>query len=329
MSRNDEQFDNFSLINGYSNDQSDFSNYASSNILDADDSNVGGILMDAVGGGHSNAISGVVNQVRNRHMAEAIPPTSSPALTSFSSAHNNWRKRLRDMMVQQNENTLAFLLRPVTDHPTIGPAQKALRRFALRNDVEFSSVQPLRNILTDISGNSITEEEIQKKLAEKGPSSLLQIKGQVNSLIEFYKETGERLLETENQLKMRLDKMDDIQRRVALIMELKTNKATPELVEVLEKYLKEEFSSLQIESNYKSLLHLYQKHLHLREAIQVFKTANTLNSEPICAICIMKHVGYAIVPCGHTFCEQCVRRMNYECGICRTRIKERMKIFIS
>ena len=328
MSDQQEQFDNFSLINGYSNDQSDFSNYASSNLVDADDSSSSGILLDAVGGGHSNAINGVVNQIRNRHMAEAIPPQSSPALTSFSSAHNNWRKRLRDMMVQQNENTLAFLLRPVTDHPTIGPAQKALRRFALRNDVELSTVQPLRNILTDISGLSITEEEIKNKLAEKGQSSLTQIKAQVNSLIEFYKETGERLLETENQLKMRLDKMDDIQKRVALIMELKTNKATPELVGVLEKYLKEEFSALQIETHYKSLLHLYQKHLHLREAIQVFKTANNLNSEPICSICITKHVGYAIIPCGHTFCEPCVRRMNYECGICRTRIKERMKIFL-
>lgn len=313
----------FSLLHGIEG-----SAFAPANFLDADETRPSGAHMEALGG-NQDAIQGIVQQTLSRHITESIPPQASPQLTSFSTHTNNWRKRLREMMIRQNETVLGFLFRPPSDHATIGPVEQSLRRYALRHDVENGSVKNLKLLLQDLSGAAVIASEIDACVAAKGPSSLPQIRSQVNSLIDLYKETGEKLLDCENQLKLQLEKMDKVQRRVGTVIELQTNEATPELVEALEKYLKVSFRDMAIESQYKTLLHLYQKHISLREAIQVFKTGSQLASEPLCPICINESVSAAIVPCGHTFCQTCARRMVNECGVCRSKIRDRLKLYFS
>ena len=312
-------------LNGY-----DSGSFAPANFQDAEDSRPSGAHMEALGG-NQDAIQGIVQQTLVRHITEATPPQTSPQLTSYSTHQNNWRKRLREMMIRQNETVLGFLYRPPADHPVIGPVEQALRRYSLRQDVEFGAVRSMKQLL-DCSGSStsgLIASEIETCIAAKGASSLPQLRAQVNGLIELYKETGEKLLDCENQLKLRLEKMDKIQRRVSTLMELQTNEATPELVDAMEKYLRLAFRDMGIETQYKQLLFLYQKHISLREAIQIFKTGSQLATEPLCPICITESVGMAIVPCGHTFCQTCARRMMTECGVCRGRVRDRMKLYFS
>ncbi len=313
MAEEENNFHNFSL-------------YSSANFQDADETRPAGSYMEAVGGGN-DAIQTLVNHSFQRHISEVVP-TNSPMMVGLAGPAN-WRKRLREMMVRQNEQVLSFLLKPSTEHSILGPAEKALRRYAFRQDFDTNQIRPLRHILNDASGALMVQQEVEQRLAEKGQSTLQELRQQVGSIIELYKETGEKLLEVENQLKLRLEKMDKVQKRVGLIMELQTNESTPELIEALEHYLQTSFKDLTIESQYNSLLHLYQKHKMLYEAIQVFKTGNDFQSEPICTICLNEHVTTALDPCGHTFCSVCVRRLNNDCGICRTRIKNRLKVYFS
>jgi len=299
--------------------------FAPANFQDAEDTRPIGASMEALGG-NNDAIQGIVQQTIGRHITESLPPRTSPQIVS-----TNWRKRLREMMIRQNETVLGFLYKPVTENPTIGPVEQALRRYAIRQDVDTNAVKTFRALLDDLSGEqmALVHSEIEEAVLKKGTSNSAQVRAQVNTLIELYKETGEKLLECENQLKMRLDKMDKIQRRVSIIIEMQTNEAMPDLVNSLEQYLKVSFTDMGIEANYKSLLYLYQKHITLREAMQVFKTGSQVTSEPICPICINDTVGMAMNPCGHTFCQTCAKRMVNECGVCRGRIKDRLKLFFS
>jgi hypothetical protein len=299
-----------------------FSLYSPANFQEADETRPASSYMEAVGGGN-DAIQHLVNHTFQRHITEVVP-TNSPMLGG-----SNWRKRLREMMVRQNEQVLSFLLKPSTEHPTLGPAERALRRYAVRQDFDSHQIRPLRHLLNDISGAVQIQEEVEQRLAEKGLSNLQQLRQQVTGIIDLYKETGEKLLEVENQWKLRIEKMDKIQKQVGLIMELKTNETTPELVDALEHYLQNTFKDLSIEPQYTSLLHLYQKHKMLYDAIQVFKTGNDFQNEPICSICLNEHVTTALDPCGHTFCSTCARRLNNDCGICRSRIKNRIKVYFS
>jgi hypothetical protein len=264
-------------------------------------------------------IQGMVQNVLGHHLRENT--TSAPSQTI------NWRKRLREMMTQQNEKILSFLPRPVTEHSLLGPVETILRRYSIRQEVTASSIKTCRQLLTDISGSS-AHQDIADALASKGESSLTQMKEQVNILIEMYKNTGQVLMDEENRLKMSLEKIDKVQRRVSTIMELQENEATTELVASLEKYLAVSFRETDIETSYKNILRLYQRHLYLREALQVFKVTQE-NHEPLCPICLEDSVGTAISPCGHTFCSTCSKKMVNECGMCRGKIRDRLKLFFA
>jgi len=283
--------------------------------------------LEALGG--NNSVSGIVTQSLHRHMSESTPATSSPLLSSYSTNMNNWRKKLRDIMIKQNETVMDFLMKPSTEHPTIGPVEMALRRFSVRHDVDVNAVKTLSEILSDSGQGDTIQSDIQECLSKKGKSSMEEIRAQVSGLIELYKETGEMVMECENQLKMRLDKVDKIQKRVSVIIELQRNEATEALITAMEEYVRVSFKDLGIETYYKDMIRLYQKHIALREAIQLFKTGTSLPSEPTCPICLAEPIASAIVPCGHTFCLNCTRRMAIECGICRGKIKDRLKLFMT
>jgi hypothetical protein len=314
---------NFSLTQGYA------SGFASADFGDAEDNNPTGSFIEAFGG-NQDAIQGIVQQSMARHLTEALPHSTSPQLGSFSTHTNNWRKRLREMMIRQNETVLSFLTRPTTEHPTIGPVEKILRRYSFRQDIDNNSIKTLKHLL-DMSGNNAAQiqEEIETCILTHGSSTLVNIKKQFNALIEMYKETGEKLMDSENQLKMRIEKMDKIQKRVATIIELQTNDATTELTQALENYLKVSFRDMGIETQYKNIITLYQKHIAIRDAISVFKIGNQTTAEPLCPICISDSITTAISPCGHTFCSGCAKRMVNECGVCRGRIRDRLKLYFT
>jgi hypothetical protein len=309
---------NFTLASGYG------SGFASADFGDAEDNNPSGSFIEAFGG-NQDAIQGIVQQTLSRHLTEALPQSTSPSLGP-STHTNNWRKRLREMMIRQNETVLGFLTRPAIDHPTVGPVESILRRYSFRQDIDENSIKTFKQLI-DVSGSDVYAD-IEACLSAKGPSNSLDMKRQFNALIELYKETGEKLMDAENQLKMRIEKMDKIQKRVSTVIELQTNDATVDLTNALENYLKVTFRDMGIESQYKTLIVLYQKHYALREAMNMFKIGNVA-SEPMCPVCLSDSVNTAISPCGHTFCGTCSKRMLSECGVCRGRIRDRLKLFFT
>lgn len=234
------------------------------------------------------------------------------------------------MMTQQTEKILSFLARPATEHAVIGPVEAILRKYAIRQEVDVSAIKTCSQVISDISGTFVTSvaAEVTQALATKGTSSLTQIKEQVNLLGDMYVKTGQQLLEEENRLKMFLEKMDKVQKRVTNIMDLQDNEATPELIASFEKYLMVTFRESEIEETYKKVIRLYQRQLYLRDALQVFKAVKE-SHEPLCAICLEEPVGTAISPCGHTFCSGCAKKMVNECGMCRGRIRDRLKLYFA
>lgn len=302
--------------------------FSPADFQDAEDTRPGVVSSESFGG-NGQAVRGIVGQTLSRHLTELVPH-QSPGLTGGSN-QVNWRKRIRDMMVRQNEQILGFLQRPVGDHPAFGPVETAMRRFSVRGDIDGRSATPLNRLIQSDQVQSQIQTAIQERLSKYGPSDLNQLQAQNRALLELYKEIGEQLIENENQLKLRLEKMDKLQQRVASMLELQTNDALPRVVEAMEEYLKIVFRDLQIEIYYTQLLTLYQKHAKLRESIKILQigspSGNT--SEPICGICLAEPVSYVHTPCGHTFCSVCSRRQGLTCYICRQNTRERVKVYFS
>lgn len=56
--------------------------------------------------------------------------------------------------------------------------------------------------------------------------------------------------------------------------------------------------------------------------------SNEVNSQVICSICYTNKINIAFVPCGHTFCQQCARKVSTQCFICNQRIANVMHIYL-
>lgn len=48
----------------------------------------------------------------------------------------------------------------------------------------------------------------------------------------------------------------------------------------------------------------------------------------MCNVCLTNKINICINPCGHTFCSDCVDKMNFKCGMCRCNIGTKIKIYI-
>jgi hypothetical protein len=49
----------------------------------------------------------------------------------------------------------------------------------------------------------------------------------------------------------------------------------------------------------------------------------------ICDICNTNKINTCLNPCGHTFCNECIDKMNHKCGFCRNRFESKIKMYLS
>jgi hypothetical protein len=294
------------------------STYASADFEDANDSS-SRYFLDGV---NSAVLQDVISQSLTHHIQDASP--SRPPINM-----TNWRKRLQEIMHVQTETILNFLVKPATEHSLIGPIETLIRTYSIRKEIDSSTTKTLQELMGTFESPGYFDQEVKECLAKGGPSSLTELRSQVTALVDMYKDVGEKIFETENQMRLRIEKLNKLHKNVSSILDLQVNSATEALVAGMEKYLESAAKDLNIDELYKDLVRLYSKHITLRESIQVFKIGSCLPSEPICSICLTDTISYAIVSCGHTFCAGCCRKMVYECGMCRGKIKEKMKIYIS
>ena len=112
---------------------------------------------------------------------------------------------------------------------------------------------------------------------------------------------------------------------------LDINDASPILYEGFIKYLNEFFNNLNIKENFTKFIEARSEFLKYRNLIKL-KNIVTEAQEyqtPLCTICMSDILSFAFVPCGHTFCKNCSIKQIHSCYICRNRISNKIKIYLS
>jgi hypothetical protein len=124
--------------------------------------------------------------------------------------------------------------------------------------------------------------------------------------------------------------LDKLQQRMPMITSLSNNDALPGLLESFSKYLEKSFQDSKFEDTYVKLAEHYKKWSILREIISIQQSVSQSDqTEPLCSICIQDSITHAIIPCGHTFCTSCARKINLTCYICRGTIREKIKLYLN
>ena len=291
--------------------------YAPADFGDADEMRPSQMLLDPTGQGLPSPYSTITSNVLHRTLMEIKDKANQAQLAPVS-----WRRKLREFMVQKNEYLLGFLRKPFANHPTLSQADQFMRRFG-RQDFQVSQNS---NLLFDASG-VMPMTSLESDMKRHGPASLQEIVEEVKWLYDTYKQAGEELTRQEVLLKQKLDTLDATYKKLNQFLEMPVNEETPGLAESIEKYMTVALKDAQLEQTYTSFVEAYRRFITLREMIQVFRFTELVDKEPLCSICLTESVNHALAPCGHTFCGNCLKKQMTACYICRTPIRERVKLF--
>jgi hypothetical protein len=298
---------------------SDIAGFSPADFQDADDTRPLEIQMDITGTGTLLPYSTLVNNALSRTLVEIKDKTTTPSPTPA-----NWRRRLREFMQLKNEDLVTFLKKPLASSSALSRAEVFVQKFG-RSDFTPTH-QSLQYAFLDISGSSDVEK-IEHELKGVGPASPKEILEEVRWLYDMYRVAGDDCLTKEAALKLRLDILDKTYQKIIGFCELPINQDSEKVAEAIEAYVKKLYEDNNIEEDYKKTIEAYRRFAALKEIIQLLRFTDVQDREPLCSICLAESVGFVVVPCGHTFCGTCLKRQTSACYMCRSHIKDRVKVF--
>lgn len=295
---------------------------APADFLDAEDMRPLGAVFDIGGHGSSTPYTMATMNMLHKQLEEIREKTTASLQQS-----NGWKKRLREFMSVKNNELLDFLSVSVPSHPTLGRGEILLRRFG--NPQVTPSHPSVRDMILDVSGEDVLgeyDEAFDKVRGNGGVKDYLEM---TRTLFDEYRAAGEAVLNHQDALKGKLDSLDRIQGKLSSLFEIDPTDKWPPLMEATEAYLQHFFSEHKIEEDYKALIAAYRRFIVLRDVVTMSRSLISQENEPICGICLNAPVGFALVPCGHTFCQTCVRRQNGNCYMCRSAVKNHIKLYFA
>ena len=296
-----------------------FSAYAPADFLDAAETQPPEIALDPSSTGSTTPYTNIVTNASNRQLYEIREKTVSGI--SHGAA---WRKRVKDFLSNKNAILLEFLRKPLASHPTLYQADVFFRRFGNQNFLPNHN--SLKEILLDVSGVSFVSK-IEEEVLKIGPATPVKLVEEVRWIYDAYRSAGEETLKNEALLRTKMDAFDKIYQKTLSLSSLPMNEKSTAFQEAALEYLDAFFKEQNLEEEYKNYIESYRRFAALKEIITTFRFTDNVDKEPLCCICLDESVTHCLTPCGHTFCSSCVKKQMSSCYMCRTAIKDRVRIY--
>ena len=268
-----------------------------------------------------------ISNILSKHCAE-VKNTSEEVTQAITTVS---KKKLKELIIKHNNELFSFMARPDKTPNMIGLAETIFRRYG--HDIPTIKGSNSNTIIRDLNLDasmctvvSSFDEGLKKLKGEGGLDDFLK---QTRWIFNQYKNIGEEVLRLETTLYQKIDLLDKLNNRMPMITSLGTNELLPDLIDSFRKYADSMYQSTQIEDNYKELVEGYKKWNICRQIITQYNNFKSDTQDPMCAICLTEPVSTAIVPCGHTFCNSCIKKQNTTCYMCRGTIRERIKLFFT
>ena len=269
-----------------------------------------------------------VSNILSKHCAEVKGATDEIIQPVVSVS----KKKLRELITKHNNEIFGFMAKPDKTPQIIGLAETIFRRYGheVPSMKGHNTGSILRDLNLDVSLDetvALFDEGLKKNRTIGG--GLEEFMKQTRWIFTQYKNIGEEILRLETNLYQKIDLLDKLNSRCPMITSLANNEVLPELIDTFAKYADSVYKSSNIEENYKELVEAYKKWNICRQIISLHSNFRNEVHDPQCAICLTDPVTTAIVPCGHTFCGNCVKKQNTTCYICRGTIRERIKLYFT
>jgi hypothetical protein len=235
------------------------------------------------------------------------------------------RKKLKELIIKQND-IFKFIRNPDRRENILVLADKVFNKYGYKNVMNENKLykDDLNLDVSMIEVRHFFDEELEK--LEGGLENYLK---QTKWIFNEYKLLGEEVLRLETQLLQKIEILDKLHNQLVMLTNLTDNEVLPELIDSFTKYADSEYKSIKIEDTYKELIFAYKKWNICRRIITLHSNFKDETDNPQCTICLTEPVITAIVPCGHTFCGNCIKKQNTSCYICRGTIRDRIKLYFT
>jgi len=227
-------------------------------------------------------------------------------------------------MNQQNARIVRFLLSDpsgaiTAEEEMTRRCQEVLGKYSKST---WSFTSSTRDLSLSTTANSAMEE-IEREIGI-APSVLHDI---MRRVVRLYVNTATQLCTAESQLEDKLKRLEVIIGRINDLMFLEPTVQLGELQTPVRTYLDSVLEKISIKDNYCEVVEQYKKFAALKGLVSLgnFQQGHI----PTCSICMTREISKAAVPCGHTFCEDCYRKQVATCYICRTQIRDHVRLFFA
>jgi hypothetical protein len=287
---------------------------------DADDLRPTALMFDVIGNGNSTQYTTAVNGVLTKHIDEIKQKVSS-----IVTIPGGWKRKLREFLGQKNTELLDFLKMTIQSHPTLSRGDLIMKKFGLTT----SNQHNLREYILDISGSNAAQSYANHLSTIRTNDGIKDYIQMSRYILDEYRIAGDEALAQEQVLRAKLDIFDKIQSKLSSILDIDTSIKSDALFEATEAYVGSVFEKNQIKDAYKNFIEAYRKFLSIRDIVLMSRFIQSVENEPMCGICFKDSVSYTISPCGHTYCQNCLRRQSSTCFICRGNIRDKIRIYFS
>lgn len=233
-----------------------------------------------------------------------------------------WRKKIKTTVSHLNESLHIFLIKRDCGSGSSPENIAKLKNLVTRitNNIPANSKNYFPELGWDISMNNVVAE-VENDLG----ANINQMKDQHKRVIRLYADTLRELLECDSRINQKLGKMIQMTDKIQGILAIESAAELEGLAEPVAAYLGAVFRNNHIQEDFEKFVVLYKKWIILYDIIQIDRTAS-ISIIPNCCICAEAEITHAMIPCGHTFCSGCIQKQTATCYICRTSIRDRLKL---
>jgi len=274
-----------------------------------------------------------VNAIYNRHITDI----RSAAADAIPISQNQTRKKLKELIGRHNNELFSFLHSDTSANPSF--AETIFRKYGVESTPANRQYTPgsiSREFGLDVSMNEVLAEisqeykkiyDISGEANHTDPTSIQSFLYGMRWIIAEYRLAGDEVSRLESLLNQRLGTLDRIHKKINSLQQLPENDALDAVYTAFQAYTDCAFKDAHIEETYRDLVAAYKRWSILREIVAVQQIFEPKATEPTCSICISESISHTVSPCGHTFCANCIKKMNTTCYLCRGQIKDRIRLY--
>ena len=236
-----------------------------------------------------------------------------------------WRRRLRDIIAKQNETIIGFLEKPAAEWPAIERHTNFLRAL-VTSGISNSSIW-MTNHVANVIENDVVLAEINSEL----DVPLDMMRTTLHTAMSLYLQTLPRVFDLNASISDKLNQLNELTKKMDTLTGLTndpTDTALVALQDSILKYIQSRYDALNIKKDYTDFMKEYARFTALRSLMLSSSAGGTdPHGNPICSICTVDRVTSALNPCGHVFCNNCSQKQRTLCYVCRTPIRDRLRIY--